>query len=37
LMSIDLFYQLIEPTILVLGLVSLAVALILMWLKRKSR
>jgi len=36
-MSIDLFLQTIEPVILILGLVSLGVALLLMWIRRRSK
>jgi len=36
-MTVDLFFQTIEPIILILGLVSLGVALLLMWIRRRSK
>jgi hypothetical protein len=36
-MTIDYFFQILEPLLLVLGLASLGVALLLMWIKRRPK
>jgi len=36
-MSVDYFFQILEPILMILGLASLAIALIIMWIKRRAR